>query len=321
VAFEPKPHVSAALRHLRFSVTTAGAALSIALILQMLVFAFVHFTDVRWTELEPAQQPTHELRIIHSNATNANSLSGKGSATKPATSTPARSPAEAETSAAASIDINRVLNRNDRWLHSVSDLSRTIGSIAAIVLMLAILQSVVIAGGAGVPGVEKAVTAGTWSIVLALLCLPVGAMLPGVAFAGALPSYTWLTHASEAIGSGAVDAPPWATFFGSALLAPIIALAATSLITLRFHAAVEQGVVITSVSELDAKLHREMSSIKMAATHAPRSVGALNRAIGDTSDSSVAPAQTPTPDPPMAGPPPIRRIGEPMTGDGLKRPI
>lgn len=313
MGYTPKPHVSAALRHLRLGVTASGAALSLALILQLLVFAFVHFTDARWTEMEPPKPTTRELRVVRSNTDTAQSLSGAGSKV-------AEKLAEAETPVAAA-NVNRVLNRNDFWMHGASDLARSVGSVAVIVLALALFQGVIVAGGASVPGVERVVTSSTWALVLALLCLPVAGMLPGIPFAGALPSYEWLTAASESMRSDSPVAPGWGEFYGSVFFAPMIALIGSAVIVLRFHAGVEQGVIATSVSELDEKLHREMSSIKLGATSAPRSVGALNRAIGDASGVGAAAPKTGAEAALAAGGAPLRRIGEPSTGDGLKRPI
>lgn len=314
MSYTPKPHVSAALRHLRLGVTVAGALLSLALILQLLVFAFVHFTDVRWTELEPPKQTTRELRVVRSNTDTAVSLSGAGSRVADK-ALPATEPA------VVAADVNRVLNRNDVWMHGASDLARSVGSIAVIVLALALFQGVIVAGGAHVPGVERVVTASSWGIALALVCLPVAGMLPGIPFAGALPSYEWVIGASEAIRAGSPEAPGWGEFYGSTLFAPMIALIVTLLIVLRFHVGVEQGVIATSVSELDEKLHREMSSIKLGATSAPRSVGALNRAIGEASGLGAAAPKTGGEAALAAGGAPMRRITEPGAGEGLKRPI
>ncbi len=314
MSYTPKPHVSAALRHLRLAVTAAGAALSLALILQMLVFAFVHYTDVRWTEMEPPKQSTREMRVVRSNADTAVSLSGAGS--KVADKAP---PPELTVQAA---DVNRVLNRNNLWMHSTSDLARSMGFVAVVVLALCLFQGVIVAGGAGVPGVERCVTSSSWAMVLALVCLPVAAMLPGIPFGGALPSYEWLTAASESIHNNSPASPGWGEFYASVLIVPLIALIATGLIVLRFHMGVERGVIATSVSELDEKLHREMSSIKLGATSAPRSVGALNRAIGEPTGLAAA-APKPVPEQALAagGGQSLRRIGEPSSGDGLKRPI
>ncbi len=309
MAFTPKPHVSAALQHLRLGVAAAGLAVVLAMVLQMFVFGFVHYTDVRWTTLEDTGR-TRELRVVQSNAGGARSLTGKGSAVG---ADPAAKPEPAPATVTA--DANRVPSRNDGWLAATSGLARSLGTVGALVMMILMLQGVVIAGGASVPGVERAVGAATWSIVIAFLCLPISAMLPGVPFRGALPSYEWLTASSGALRAGSPDAPGGTTFFGSALLAPIVVLAAAALVVMRFHAGVEQGVIATSVSELDDKLRREMSSIKVGATNAPRSVGALNRAMGETPPAAPAP--------PLARitPEDERPIGRPIAGDSLRRPI
>ncbi len=311
VQFAPRAHVSSALRHLRFSVIAAGGALSIALILQMLVFAFIHFTDVRFDELQPETQ-TNSLRVVRTDST-AISLSGKGSAI------PARAVKETTSNASDEpAEVNRVLNRNNLWLNITSDLARTVGFVSAIVLVFSMFQGVVIAGGASVPGIELAVTAGTWSLAIALACLPIGTLLPGIAFPGALPSYSWVIAASEALRSGAGASVSPILFYSAGLLTPMVVLVMTAVVVSRFLAGVEQGVIVTSMSELDEKLQREMSSIKIGSSSTPRSVGALHRAIGETpaehtpmAASGSAPANGAS----------QRKIGQPTAGVMRKRPI
>ena len=320
--FEPKPHVSSALQHLRFTITTAGGVLVLALITQMFILGFVHYTDARWTVLQPVKVQSPELRVVETNTDSARSLTGRGSQLDRE-----RTQQDAEAPGPVPADVNRVLNRTDRWFHVLSDLARAGGSVAAVVLALMMLMGVAVAGGASVPGVEKIVTASTWSLVVALVCLPTASMLPGLPFAGALPSYEWLTASSEALRHRTPGAPTGAEFLASALVAPLIVVVLTSMIVIRFHRGVEQGVIATSVSELDEKLRREMSSIKLGAVTAPRSVGALNHAIGEPLSDPLAAALPGIPSSSLerrAGErrtPSDRRINEPTTGESLRRPI
>lgn len=309
----PRAHVSSALRHLRLSVIVAGGALSIALILHMLVFAFIHFTDVRITELTPESAHKNTLRIVRTESNGAISLSGKGSAVAPSAVIESAPATDNEPA-----DVNRVLNRNDRWLNTTSDLARTVGGVAAIVLFLSMFQGVVIAGGANVPGVERAVAASSWSIAIVLACLPIGLMLPGVGFPGALPGYDWMTAASEALRSDGGGSVTTSLFYSAGLLAPMVVLVMTAVVVSRFLTGVEQGVIVTSVSELEEKLQREMSSIKIGSTSAPRSVGALNRAIGETPAEHTPLAGAGT-EPVKSSS--LRKIGEPTPGVMPKRPI
>src|SRR5688572_1213761 len=67
--FAPKPHVSPALAHLRHGVTTCALALAFFATLQMLVFGFVHFTEVRWVD-EKIPAPSPALRVVGGGQTN-----------------------------------------------------------------------------------------------------------------------------------------------------------------------------------------------------------------------------------------------------------
>ncbi|TVQ31731.1 MAG: hypothetical protein EA376_08710 [Phycisphaeraceae bacterium] len=337
MSYKPKPHVSAALRHLRLSVIICAAALGACLLLHILVWAFVHYTDARWTEVKATDTP-RDVVVVEPGASqseNTRSLSDPAhpvSQGRAAQTESPRSGAEPLTvrgraATRAPADVNRVLSRNDSWFRSISSLSQTVGVVAALTLMLLMIQGVIVAGGANVPGVERAVTSTSWTIVIALLCLPLADVFVSLPFGGVFCSYASMTASSEAIRAGAPDAPTGMQFYGQHLLIPLVIFATLVIVTIRFHMGVEEGVIVTSMSELDEKLDREMSSIKFVATRAPRSVGALHRAMGDNADD-VSPSLTrasrsPLPDPvdePLSDEPP-RRIKDPQTGKPMQRPI
>jgi len=324
VTFTPRPHVSAALSHLRLSVTVSAATLGACLILQMLVWAFVHFTDVRWTTLATSDEPSR-LRVVQGESS-ALSLADRR----------ARREAVARSSAAAEVknddgrdarhtsearltdepaNVNRVLSKHDRWLATTSAWARGVGMLAAIVLALAMIQAVVIAGGGSVPGVERAVTAATWAVVIAILCAPLDRIVPGLHFDGALPSYEAVTDATEAVAAGSSQAPGGFEFYARFFFTPLASLVALMIVVLRFHTGVEQGTIATSVSDLDERIAREAASVKLGAVNTPRAVGALNRAMGER------PAQAPERSGEKSSEKDARRIGDPSPGEPMRRPI
>ncbi len=327
--FTPKPHVSAALRHLRFSVSTTALTLCVCIILQMLVFAFVHFTEARWTTIEADE--SHAAAVVVQ-PTAATSAPPRANAPAAATGQPARTvepPANPP-------DPNRVLGRNDRWFSLISALAQSIGCVAAVVLAVLMFQGVSVGAGASVPGIERAVTASTWSIAIALFCLPLTDILPSLPYSGVFSPYAALAGESDALHGWNENTPPSSfRFFAQHLIIPLTTLAAVAVVVFRFSAGIEQGAIVTSVSELDEKLEREMQSIKLGATSAPRTIGALNRAIGDDVVSDVAPslkrgASGGGPSSNGGGAPsaplrvkdnPMRRLKETDPGDPLSRPI
>lgn len=305
--YTSKPHVSAALRHLWHSVIFCAVVLAACIGAQTFVTACVHFSDARWTTVDAPPSPSQPLTVVKQQ--------GEPTSTLRAGDRPDAAPAAR---------VNRVLSATDRWFSISSGLAQTIGVISAVALALAMIQGVLIAAGGAVPGVERAVSATTWTIIITLVCLPLSSILPAMPFHGVFSSYEQMTGMSEALRQGDPEASS-AMFYGEHFLFPLIAIAALALAVYRFRVGVEQGVIVTSVSELDEKLAKEMASIKVAATSSPRSVGALHRAIGDEADDIIAPGLTRAvreANRADAKPAPVRRMGQSVVpGDPLERPI
>jgi hypothetical protein len=305
VFFKPKPHVSDALRHLRVTVVACAVIVGVCISLQTLVWGFVHFTDARWQEVEEVVNEA-SVSVVPSPTGQTGSISGRTMTTQPKPMT------------TQSVRINRVLSRSDGWFGSIVGLTSTLGLLAAVVLAISMFQGVVIAGGGSVPGVEKAVTASTWSIIVALICAPLGEIVPAFPFSGVFTPYAALTEASEAVRQGLPGAPAGASFYAEHLVLPLIAFAGVIFIVTHFLAGIEEGVIATSVNELDEKLAKEMASIKSVAGNQPRSIGALNQAMGDRGSSESKPA---SPAKPAASGAPEKRLNAPNPGAPLSRPI
>lgn len=294
----PKPHVSAALAQLRHGVTICAAIVCVCAVVQMFVFGFVHFTQVRWAR--PQQAPA---------AVNYSVVKSGEMAAKPAP--------EAESG-------TRQLSDWEPTLNTASDLAVSIGVIATIMLALQCALGVFIAGASAVPGVHQAVSAASWALLLALGGVPWRDIMPSIPFPGVFGDYIAMVATSEAVDAGVGSG---VKLYAVYLLAPIASLAGSIMVLARFRAGVAQGVIIQSVSELDERLEREMAGIRSrgVAASAPRAVAALNTAIGDTPGPMMAAPQAQEPEERRPGLLPgrkkFRRIGELDAGDGLTRPI
>lgn len=297
---------------------------------QLLVFGFVHFTQVRYAANSPS---------------NVQSLSVVGAAPAPVVAGPRReaaAPAAATESPAESADsvvpiAPRALSMWDPALHMASDSAVTIGVISTFSLMALTLLGVAVAAGNATPGVERATSAFAWSLVLGLSCVPWSDIFTSVPFPGVFGGYTtmtWLSHSVDA-GAGSVM-----ELFCLYLVAPLAVMGGSLLILYRFRAGVADGVIVTSVSELDERIERELTSIRnrgVQAAGVPRAVAALNRAIGDRpSEQPLAGVAATTPETHRTGaahPPKVGRswgpvhdrpaIAPPSDGsdDDVRRPI
>lgn len=309
------PHVSEALSQLRFGVTAAALAVAAAAIVQLLVVGFVHFTDVRWAEAKPVQID-RELGIVSPFTTGADQRkadsakgTGEGLATLSSRADEAPPVLPRLRPKAEPVEANRVLTSWDQTLGDFSNLAVAVGIIAALTLGVLTLLGVAVAGGAAVPGVERAVSASVWATVLALLCVPWRDVLPTMPFAGVFSGYEALTSAAAAVEAGRLaEATMLAQHVATPLLASIIAL----LVAVRFRAGVAEGVIVTSMSEAEQRLELELAEIRRMGVGTnldSRGSASLRRTV------LTQPEATPPPPEPTPG---VRR---PQTGNGLKRPI
>lgn len=312
-----KPHVSAAIVQLRVWVSFAAIMLCAALGAQLLVFGFVHYTDIRWTTVKanPLDRP---LMVVDSVA--EGEALPEGPVRMPAQEARAKVVRNAARGAEVVeiADVNRVLTGWDRIMHVTVNVATTVGIIAALTLAVMCGLGVVVAGGGSVPGVERAVTAATWSFVLVGLCLPLRDALPTMPFPGIFSGYKAITEGSDAARAAGKGE-------GMLLLLnvvlPAAAVACAALVRYWFNEGVERGVIYTSVSEIDEAMEKEMAQISATGPNArmPRAMGALNRAIGDVPTEETPPVRLAAGAESVAGPA-LLRTRRPDPED-FKRPI
>lgn len=309
MSYKPRPHLSAALAHLRFSVFACALVLGLALGGRVVLFAVVHFTDTRTIQIGPSD--AEPLRVV--NAPPRAQVEG----------TPKNAGMIAEPPARA--EVNQVPGASDVMLRRVSIAVQWLGVMSAILLAVLMFQAVVLAAAGAVPGIERAVSASTVAFVIVLCCLPLSGVLPEAPFRGVFIAYDRLVSESALVRASDPAAPAPLAFFGAHLLMPLALLVALVIVTLRFRSGVEAGVIATSVSQIDEKLEREIRSMKTGHLSAPRAVGALNVAMGaHLSDSDLpmaAGAESIRVAPPAFRSPNDEPNYSLRPGDSTKRPI
>ncbi len=293
-----RPHISAALQHLRFGATLCGGALCLALFAQLIVWGFVHFMDVRTEHLGPTSATGSSLAVV-TRATPTGP--GEAALEETSKSTSTRGAGRSlidqgnrRTSDSASltentqpltqpqgVEVNIVRPNRDLVLSRGAGLVPTIGIIAAVTLALLMFQGVIIAGGAQAPGVELCVTSSFWGFVIALLCVPMTALVPESAYSGVFASYPVMAQTADAFRNDSPTALSAPAYFGLYLLMPILVALGVAACVLRFRAGVEEGVIVTSVNQFDEKIEREIRTSKWNIYNQPRTMGALNKAMGD----------------------------------------
>lgn len=302
---QPKPHVSEAIARLRFWVSAAGLIVCLAAVTQTFIYGLAHYTEVRWTTPE-AGNTEGQLQVV--------TTEGPPSSVPASELRGGRLTESGHQQALEALEQGKARSKTDVILERTNDIAAAAGILGAFTFAGLVFLGTVIAGGAKVPGVDKAATATTWAIVVLVLAMPWGEMMPSVPIPGVFVRYSGVVQGTDGLtGLLLRVALPMAT----------ATMCAVSLFS--FRAGVERGVIVTSVSELDEALERELSSIRkrgVAAGSAPRSMGALNRALGDSGEEEE---QIPAILRAAAGAESMSRREEPPTrrspGDGLPRPI
>lgn len=373
----PCAHVSAALKHLRLGVSAAAVCCALALLAQLLLFAFAHFTDVHRETLEATGSMGATPTVLEprkpatpSGSPEAESASAEPAEpdldpTKPRPEDPppptaeqiARALADAERARgptmltqatleeigrfgpvnarpAGPLDldaaalalarrsaVNTVATDEGLALSRAAGVIQMVGVFAALVLVFTTFQATVIAGGGRVPGVEMAVTAGTWALVILLLAIPWRGVLPDLRYPGVFQSYETLLVMSLGMRSGASWAPGAGAFYLMNVGLPLLMLAGLAAVVLRFRAGIERGVIVTHASMLDEKLEKEIRGRKLGELSTPRAVGALNRAMGlGGTDADVAEEAEPSAATPVAEPEQARPMGGPRDAAASPHP-
>jgi len=317
VSYSPRPHVSPALAHLRFGVTAAALVLGLCLVAQITVWALVHFTEVRTEKIIEKAAPSGPLTIVRRaqnepppepqpqgpTATRSGSQLTIQSAPPPAPMVESKAPDITLTKVNPNAaDVNLVPTSGEFLLQKVARFVQSIGIVAAIALAVLAIQGAVVAGGGAVPGVDKAVGASTWALVVALLTLPLARLIPEFPLHGVFRPYAEVVADSAAYRAGGPGAPGAIAYFGAHIILPAMLALATLVIVFRFRAGVEEGIIVTSASQLDEKLEREIRSLKLGQLSSPRAVGAFNAAIGEMPHNgpAISPAPAPAPPEPVA---------------------
>lgn len=265
--------VAAALRQLRSSVGLSCWLIGGTILVQLVVWGLVSFTDLRWTELKPGEG---EAPLVVS-ASEVRAQSFRSALDD-------KTPAEA---AAEAVNPNRMLTGADRTLAVATSLASGFGVLAVLTVVPLVGLGVLLAASSATAGVEKAVSAFGWSLVVLLLALPLGGLVGLPWQGGAMYRYSELTAqidaaAAEPVGLGIV-------FYAKFVALPLTCLIGTMLIANRFGAGVEAGVLRKENLVLDQTLEQEAGNIEASTLHAGRTAGAMKQAFaGSTPTEPVS---------------------------------
>lgn len=249
------PSVSQALGRLRVVVAACCWAVGLAIVTQAVVWTLATCTEVRWTR--PAA-PTAEVVVRD--------------AVEPGLP---RSLDEAagidRRTTVAPIDANRVPAPAHFLLGLAAATARGVAVLATLVLLPIVALGVLLAVASATDGVDRAVAAFTWTVVLGLLVLPIGGIVGMPWRSGAVWEYAIVV---EEIDAGRVSLLASAARH---LLLPLAGLVCSAMVGQRFLAGVRAGLLRREHLKLDPSLEQEAANIKATSLHGGRAGAALAR--------------------------------------------
>ncbi len=282
------PHASPALRHVRLSVTVCAWIVGLSLFVQIFTWALVNYTDLRVTKIQPTAAEYHPTVVKKTKPQRGEVHSLTGVEPRPAV--------EPEVvKNAPPPEVNESASRFNVWFRVQHQLALVVGIAGCLALCVQLAVGTVVASGASVYGIRGIVSAQAWSMALLALCLPWQRLAAEFPFGGVFTTYDVMTGASDAFTAGGPEALPSLLFYGKFFLLPVAALAATTIIGLRFAAGIETGIVSNGPTAEELAIEAEASNRKAGSlVGAGRIGGALENTLKKS--AAVEPVKNP-PDP------------------------
>ncbi|PHQ78860.1 MAG: hypothetical protein COB69_09105 [Phycisphaera sp.] len=271
-------HIAQALVRLRRGVTICAAGVFVAALIQLFVFGFVHFTDVRFQTIQDPSPTQHRTVVV---TPTSNTIEGE-SRGRIALPTLTIEETVDLMSPKAAPDPNKVNSTAGVILKKISQGAIVVGIFSAVGLAVLTLLGAVVAGGASVPGVEKAVSACMWGLGLCVLALPWQDVFTSMPFAGVFASYQNMTAASD---GATMPMQVLLLFVG----VPAAVMAGAMVTGLRFGSGVEHGIMANQAPPPMDAVDREMAHTREnLSTH--RQLGSVHNSF--TGDTPAAPTES-----------------------------
>lgn len=247
-----RSHIREALAQLRRWIPIAGGVVAFASLVQLFVFGFTHFTDIRWEELKANAKP----QAVITTTASPTPRPAPG-ADAPFAARWAHAQQQLEGLAEGTPDVNRVRSGASIVLERASDTAVFMGVVGVVSLIAMTGLGAIIAGGGAIPGIERILGAAGGAMLLAVGSVPWSEAFPSVPIAGVFTGYSEMVIASES-ARGATSI----SLVAMHAVVPIAVLVGAVFIVLRFNSGVDAGFVLDDAVEAEELLQREMDELR-----------------------------------------------------------
>lgn len=289
----PSHAASPALLALRRGVTVFGVIFALAVALQGLTFGFAHFTSARYANVTAAPSDEKSLKVVE---------------------TPPKKRISLEEAIHDQPETSRQLGAGDSTLRAVSEAACALGLISAFVLLAQSWMAVVVASGAAIVGVQRAVLGATIVTTLFAMSVPWSSAVPASTVTGFLCGYTPLTMASEAGKAGSRSELAVVLIHG---VSPMIAIGLLVWAISSIRLGIAAGILN---QRLDPVIEAELAAVRergASSVYGTRAAGDFDRTISASPQPFRAePVAAPTN--PMPRSEPLRIAGDNETERAMK---
>jgi len=262
-------NIGLALGRLRRLVVLCCVLIGFSLMVQLLIWSLVTFTDLRYETLEINESTPLIVTSSTSNQRFSPETLDVGGT--------------AAASSMQSKDISRVLSASDRIFAIIADLNAALGILATVSLVLFIAVSLLLATNSAAPGIESVVASFGWVVLVGLLLLPLGQVFPLPWVYGCFTPYDELIKPLAAI-TDTETSLPGLPVYARFLILPLTCIIGVGLVLNRFFVGVEAALLPRPDFRLDPKLEAECAKVKPSSLHGGRAAGALSQMVQTSED-------------------------------------
>ncbi len=292
---------------LRFVVLACCWLIGISLVTQVFVWSLITFTDIRISEHQIVT--TDVPLVVKADEPSGASIFSPAQAARMNTAV----------STGGAITNGFGLGQYDRLLSAATSSARTLGTLGVLTLCPLVAIGLLLAAICGAQRLDKGISAFSWSIVLALLILPIGGWI-GLPWAeGVLNTYSAMLLEVESAKYSATGPGFDLQFYSRFLFLPSICLVGFILLGVRFSGSVQGLVVVKESHKLDPVLEQEVANMKATSLHS--SGGKFSRALKRTVNKIAPSAEEKPESKPVMDPAQMPTATKVSSGDAPKRLI
>jgi len=287
---------SNALRRMRFSVTLACLFIVVSFMLQILIWGFASYTDVRFVR---STTPTaHRDPAVVVRESDQSVDSGSGTVTR-STHAIDSSLNDINTILPSStepiLDARMQYSSADTILRLLHQLSIAFAWIGFVLLFVETTLAVVVAGSLNSPGISHVVRTQLWASLLLAVALPWSSFLPSFPIPSLMGNYPDMTNLADQYRTHLELSVSSVVFFGRFLLMPLAVMGGAVWVVWLFHKGTAAVVEKAGPTDFEIEIEKETAGRQAGSVmYGGRAQGVLQLTVPSPSSPPSSPSSPPS---------------------------